>query len=105
MIVPIFDRASDVLPLRTLRSRTEEKDHCFPFLCVLDAIPGADVDLQFPHAIPEEAVLSEIALREAINPAKHGNPSALVRELHKPVAERVSATPVSVIADRNHGSF
>jgi hypothetical protein len=50
-------------------------------------------------------VLSEIALREAINPAKHGNPSALVRELHKPVSERVSATPVSVIADRNHGSF
>ncbi len=56
----------DVRLLRTLVSSAEKQEDCLAGLTVINPVTRTVIDLQFPHATPERATLTEVSVFEPV---------------------------------------
>jgi len=69
IILPAGDSSGNIRILRPLIASTQQQHNRLPCLGVVDPIAGADVDPQFLHPLPTEAMIAEVAPRYPIDTA------------------------------------
>ena len=98
IILPILHRLRNVALLTPLGPAAEEEHNGLLSLDVVDAISGADIDLQFPHAVATKAMVSQVSgIDDAADPTLYGNSPGDVANPIKPVLIDIMPAGIEVL--------
>jgi hypothetical protein len=97
---PIGHCARDIPFLTPLGPSTEKKGDGLLYCDVVDTIARADINLQFPHAIAAETMVSQVpGVDDAVDSALYGDSSGDIANLVKPVLIDIMSAGIKVMQD------
>jgi hypothetical protein len=100
IILPILHRVLNVTVLAPLGPGTEEEQDSLLHLNVVDAVSGADINLQFPHTIATEAVAAQVSgINDTVDPTLYRDPPGNVTNPIKPVLIDIASVGIEAVQD------